>query len=126
MKKLIYKTLIISFIIFFSQQAMFGIVSYVKYEGFGLYGFWGGLIYSLILIFWIYILLILIYFKISQKFNRVLSATLVVLLGYILSHSDPLIDGNLEFDFISALAFLILIPILIWLDKNVTLDKSKV
>jgi hypothetical protein len=121
------KALIVGLIVFLVHIIVFSVAHQVKYGDFGYYGFWGGMVFGLIVGYWAYFLATFIYLSVQdKKFNiqkRIFTATVVSLVCYLIARVGDAVDGDFfrKFDLTELLVFLFSIPLIVWLDLKIVL-----
>jgi hypothetical protein len=117
------KALIIGLIIFLVHFFVFAIMEYLKYTNFGFYGLLGGVIYGFIFGFWAYYVLTIAYLYLTKTIlattMKFIYALLIVIIGYFMSRTGDIIDGDFvrKFDFFLLLTFLLSSILLVVLDR---------
>jgi len=105
------------------------IISRFYFEDYGYYGLVGGLLYGLIVAFWVYWLLCYMYMRIinrnDSKNIKYMKALGIVLIGYLCSRVPDMIDGDFisEFKWWAYIIILLLIPIFV--EFEILLNRPK-
>ncbi len=117
------KALIISLMVFLSQVIVSFTYYYLEHSDFGFYGLFGWLIYYFIFGFWAYYILTLAYLYITKSIKNIsmklVCALIIVSIGYFMSRTGDIIDGDFvrKFDFFLLLIFLLSSVLLVALDR---------